>query len=362
VLDAADQGAEYALGALEGETNPDHDFSVMDEQALIDLALFIAEETMDYDQFVSEDKMAAGGDLAVGAELFVSECGGCHGLQGTALNFGDVSDPEYIAGLALGNPWEFAHKMRFGQPDQPGMTSAVDIGWTLDEQLAVLAFAQSLPTSSPVEGGLLYDKWWKALGADEPDGEQALWASQSTNEREGSDTWRCKECHGWDYRGSDGAYGSGSHYTGFVGVQDAGSMSAEDLAAWLVGATNPDHDFSGYLEGPQIDMLAAFLQGAPDTSEFINADKTVNGDPDNGKALYDAGCALCHGDDGQQINFGGADEPEYVGTLASGNPWEVFHKVSYGNPGSPMPSGVSLGWSFQDIADVVAYAQTLPAE
>jgi thiosulfate dehydrogenase len=24
-----------------------------------------------------------------------------------------------------------------------------------------------------------------------------LWASQSSNTRDGSTTWRCKECHGW---------------------------------------------------------------------------------------------------------------------------------------------------------------------
>jgi len=37
-----------------------------------------------------------------------------------------------------------------------------------------------------------------------------LWATQSSNTRSGKDTWRCKECHGWDYMGVDGAYGSGS--------------------------------------------------------------------------------------------------------------------------------------------------------
>ena len=36
--------------------------------------------------------------------------------------------------------------------------------------------------------------------------------------RAGADTWRCKECHGWDYAGKDGAYGSGDHRTGIVGV------------------------------------------------------------------------------------------------------------------------------------------------
>lgn len=81
-----------------------------------------------------------------------------------------------------------------------------------------------------VRGGLLYDKWW-AVGEEDdhehddheasgaaPEGDHPLWATQSTNERSGGDTWRCKECHGWDYKGADGAYGDGSHFTGFVGV------------------------------------------------------------------------------------------------------------------------------------------------
>ena len=66
----------------------------------------------------------------------------------------------------------------------------------------------------PIRGGLLYDKWWKPVGADAPEDDHPLWATQSTNERSGGDTWRCKECHGWDYQGADGAYGDGSHFTG----------------------------------------------------------------------------------------------------------------------------------------------------
>ncbi len=360
VAESAAAGAASVLGALKGETNPDHDFSaVMDEQALTDIALFIADETMDYDEFVGDDKLAIGGDLALGEELFGDTCTDCHGPGGTAINFGDSSDPEYIGGLARGNPWEFAHKMRFGQPDVPDMPSGIDNGWTVDEQLAVLAYAQSLPNPSLVTlGGVLYDKWWAALGVDAPEDDHPLWAIQSSNTRSGADTWRCKECHGWDYKGADGAYGSGSHFTGFTGV-----MGAEDIAGWLDGTANPDHDFSAFLGEEQIAMLTAFLQeGALDTSEFINDDKTVNGDPVRGEELFNAACGRCHGDDGTEINFGDEAEPEYLGTIAGDNPWEFFHKASFGQPGEHMPSGVNLGWSSQDIADVTAYAQSMPAE
>ena len=363
LFEAAGKGANYILGALKGETNPDHDFStVMDEQALVDLSLFLAEETIDYSQIIGEDKMAIGGDPVVGESLFVDTCGDCHGPQGLAINFKDEKGPEYIGGLAAGNPWEFTHKMRFGQPTEPDMPSAVDLGWTLEEQASVLAYAQSQPNSSPVtEGGILYDKWWKAIGADAPEGDHPLWATQDTNTRSGADTWRCKECHGWDYKGVEGAYGSGSHMTGFPGVLPAKNKSAEELVAAFTGGI-ADHDFSEYLNEDQINMLVAFIQNLPDVSEFINDDKSVNGDETNGKVLYNAGCSRCHGNDGTDIMFGDEADPEYIGTIASDNPWEFFHKASYGQPGEHMPSGLNFGWSLQDIADVLKYAQTLPTE
>jgi len=70
-----------------------------------------------------------------------------------------------------------------------------------------------------VKGGKLYDKWWKVNGGTEPTTDfNPVWASQTTNTRSGADTWRCKECHGWDYVGNLGRYSSGSHFTGFAGV------------------------------------------------------------------------------------------------------------------------------------------------
>jgi thiosulfate dehydrogenase len=52
----------------------------------------------------------------------------------------------------------------------------------------------------------LYDSWWTVTGTDRPTTDQPLWQTQTTNTRTGADTWRCKECHGWDYQGKDGAY------------------------------------------------------------------------------------------------------------------------------------------------------------
>ncbi|MDP2660197.1 MAG: hypothetical protein Q8R28_05670, partial [Dehalococcoidia bacterium] len=95
--------------------------------------------------------------------------------------------------------------------------------------LALVGVALALADPASVaKGGRLYDTWWKeAPGASAPTGDQPLWATQTTNTRKGTDTWRCKECHGWDYGGKDGAYGSGSHKTGFVGVSVAGAKKSQ---------------------------------------------------------------------------------------------------------------------------------------
>jgi len=357
--------ANEVLAIMQGSTNQYHDFSsVMDEQALTDLALFITQETIDYASLVAEDKMAVSSDTGLGESLYSDTCVECHGPEGLAINFGHlVTDLEYVSAIATGNPWEFLHKARFGQPGTD-MPSALDQGWSEEEQGALLAYAQTLPGENPAtQGGQLYDKWWGAMGADAPESNNPLWSTQSSNTREGGDTWRCKECHGWDYKGADGAYGSGSHFTGFAGVFGASESTAEELTAWLTGAVNSDHDFSAYGSDAELAMLVAFLQeGMTDMSVYINADKTVNGDAANGETLYTATCERCHGADGKAMNFGSDDDPEYLPDLASGNPWEAFHKIANGQPGKSMPSALNLGWSWQDIADLVAYIQTLFTE
>ena len=56
-------------------------------------------------------------------------------------------------------------------------------------------------------GGQLYDKWWEVIEAEEPKTTHPAYPAKG--EKKGSATWRCKECHGWDYKGVDGAYGKG---------------------------------------------------------------------------------------------------------------------------------------------------------
>ncbi|MBI2218173.1 MAG: cytochrome c [Candidatus Rokubacteria bacterium] len=228
--------------------------------------------------------------------------------------------------------------------------------------LANVAWAQAPSPASIATGGRLYDKWWKEVaGMKAPAGDHPVWALQTTNKRKGETTWRCKECHGWDYRGKDGIYGSGSHKTGFPGVLAAQANSVDQL---MKGFANPKHGFASVLNDATLTHLANFLKhGLVDLTPAIDrkTKKPVKADEARGKQLSVI-CAACHGADGKTRNFGKPDDPEYVGTVARENPWEFVHKVRFGQPGSdpPMPAGVEIGWSLQDVLDVLAYSQTLP--
>ena len=351
------------VAMLKGSTNPDHDFSTfMGEQDLTDLALFITQSLVDDDEFVTADG-ASRGDVSVGEDRYGEVCVYCHGPEGNAINFASLGEPEFLGHVAADNSWEFLHKVRFGQPGWP-MPSGIRSGWTDEDVANVLAYSQTFPTTAALSGGgPLYDKWWDAVGADAPEGDHPLWATQTTNTRSGEDTWRCKECHGWDYQGAEGAYGSGSHFTGFPGVLASAQLSVEELTAWLTGGLNADHDFSAYLGEAEVGALVTFLREETyDSAPYISSDGTVTGDPARGKVKFERTCSACHGVDGAELNFGSAEEPEYVGTIAVDNPWEFLHKDGFGHPGAPMPAGLALGYTLEDLANLLAYAQTLPVK
>lgn len=266
--------------------------------------------------------------------LLVSACQGGVGPQGSA----GAQGPEGAQGLA-------------GSAGPQGPT-----GKTPEEPKA--------STSSIVSGGAMYDKWWIAAeGAVEPTEDNPLWSLQSTNTRSGSTSWRCKECHGWDYKGKGGAYSSGSHYTGFPGTYDAYlTKNKAQLLDALTGGTDYRHDFSSVLSDAALDNMVDFLsEGLVNDTKYIDyaTKKVIGADLTNGKELFDGTCAACHGSNGRMLKF---DDVKVVGTLANDNPWETLHKIRFGHPGTPMPRTLELGWSTQDAVDVLGYAQTLPEE
>lgn len=322
-----------------------------------------------------------GTSLAATEDVNVTTCLQCH-----AAGTGDRAGKGVIAPLSLRDIVHPAHmysqwfKLHYGgncftchNVDGEGnwelLTEKVEVnekGVPDPDSLPIpgaIPIGAGTASGSESAGGRLYDKWWTEAGVDEPTSDQPLWSTQTTNTRSGGDTWRCKECHGWDYQGADGAYGSGSHFTGFPGVFDIQSESFETIVSIIDGSANPDHDFSA-MGSDAINDLANFLKsGLLDYSPMIDSETkaAIGGDIANGESLYTA-CSACHGPDGRAINFGDDEEPEYVATIALDNPWEFLHKVRAGQPGTAMPASMDSGWSVDDLLDLLAFSQTLPTE
>jgi hypothetical protein len=222
-------------------------------------------------------------------------------------------------------------------------------------------------TPSPddiIRGAQLYDNWYAVLGVDPPAGNMPIWNRQTTNTRSGGDTWRCNECHGWDYRGSQGEYKAGSHYTGFPDIWTlVQALTVEDIVNHLKGSLDPAHNFSSYLDDKSLTQLAYFLKfGIIDDSTYINPISLRVVDPNfsHGQELYQTTCLACHGEDGKKIVLRIEGIDEYLGNIANRDPWRFLHRTRFGVAGTNMPVGMSLGWLPADGRDILAYSQTLP--
>ena len=232
------------------------------------------------------------------------------------------------------------------------------------------------------EGGRIYDKWWTEMEIAKPETTHS--AYPASGKKTGADSWRCKECHGWDYRGQDGAYAKGSHYTGIKGISAYAGGDEERVLQILKDKT---HQYDQVMLEGALKTVARFVvHGQMDMGKYIDAQsKRANGNASKGKSLYRENCADCHKQDGRAFNFSSKPgEYEYIGTIANDNPWEALHKLRNGHPGAVMTmskmhgsGGMGMGmhrsWRVgdempamlpkldeQQQADLLTYLQRLP--
>jgi mono/diheme cytochrome c family protein len=219
----------------------------------------------------------------------------------------------------------------------------------------------SLP-GDPLAGARIYDNWMTALDLNALEGDHPLWATQESNTRSDDVTWRCKECHAWDYKGADGVNGPSSiRYTGFPSLTRAVGSSQEELLAWLDGTNNPDHNFLQFTNPNAVNDLAIFLRTMQvDLALLIDYESGLAlGNELAGESLYLNTCAECHGDSGRRIDFSSGGSPLYVADIAAVDPWRTVHVVRFGTAVGNMPGTEELGWSLSSVADLLAYAQSL---
>ena len=205
-------------------------------------------------------------------------------------------------------------------------------------------------------GGRIYDSWFHALDKPAPKNTHASYPKDS--HKKGATTWRCKECHAWDYKGNGGAYSKGSHFTGVKGLTQ---LVGADPNGIMAAVRDKTHNYTvEMIPDAALESLALFVtRGQHETDRYVDfATKRAKGSAPGGERIYQNVCAPCHGFDGKAINFKTDDNPEFIGTVASANPWEALHKIRNGHPGVPMPALRFL--PIQNLVDILAYVQTLP--
>lgn len=204
---------------------------------------------------------------------------------------------------------------------------------------------------SLAQGGKLYDKWYKVVKADKPANTHKSYPK--AGKKKGAATWRCKECHGWDAMGKDGAYAKGSHFTGIKGIT---GMAGADVSKIEAVLKDDIHGLKGLMDEKDFRDLALFVsKGQIDYDTYIDraTKNPKGGDKARGASYFQTICAGCHG-----VN--GTLPKDMKKTLAKqmGNPWEVMHKIQNGQPDEKMPALRAL--DMQVTVDIMAYLQTLP--
>lgn len=205
-----------------------------------------------------------------------------------------------------------------------------------------------------VTGGRLYDSWYEQLLLNPPESRHPSYPVDGP--ARGADTWRCVTCHGWDYRGSDGA--ATPHRMSeplFTGISGSAGASTDRIRAVLMDEV---HQFSEDLMSPRaLDALAAFVSaGQIDVDFIIDAkDRRARGTPKKGSQPFKTVCALCHGLQGDALPLESGGVRKTLGTVARFDPWRVLHKMRFGHPGAYMAGFAN--YSTSELGDILAYIQ-----
>jgi cytochrome c553 len=236
------------------------------------------------------------------------------------------------------------------------MSVAVASVVSVSAMLPIRLMADPGEDYSLARGGRLYDAWFKeSSDTKAPNIPNPAYPRNSNYYGKKSSDWRCKECHGWDYRGAEGAYRSGKHHTGIKGIRGKEGATMEEIIA-ILKDENHGYGNTTMKESDYLDLAMFVSKGQVDMEIFIDPKtKAAKGDTKKGKSYYQTLCVNCHGLDGKLD-----DQMPPVGKLASGNPWEVAHKLLNGQPHSEMPALRAL--ELQVTSDILTYSQTLPSE
>lgn len=320
---------------------------VMDRRDIEDVASFVANgQTPLMGRIEASGRVSA--EPAPAAPLYQTMCAICHGADGQLI----PSIPP-LGDLARDDPWQALHNIVNGHAG-----GAMPSLRTLDDGLilSTLAYLQRLPPrellASVSRGGRLYGNWSRETGRQPPAGPHPAYRGKLDDASDERGTWNCRECHGWDYLGKDGAFAAGRHATGTKGIT---SMVGADPAKVMAVLTNPTHRYGGLLSSRDLLDLANFVAaGQIDMYRLIDPKSgRIAGDGRRYEAHFQTMCATCHGRDGTMVRT-----MPPLGRVVNEQPWRAVHSVLNGHPGETMPPLRAL--PEQTMAGILAYTQGLP--
>lgn len=224
------------------------------------------------------------------------------------------------------------------------------------------------------KGGIMYDKFWSTeAGFDQSNAHLA-------NLNGKADFFRCKQCHGWDGLGSNGAYINRGPTTtrprvSGLNLYDLAKTKTSKELFDALKVTNGRRDISfdlstydpatNYTEGDKMPNLNQLLTDAQiwDIVKFMKEgmfdvkglyDATYTGTYPTGSAtfsnigkdgieatgnsIYAAKCASCHGASGTTLDL----EGKTLGNFARSKANEAQHKIKYGQLGSSMVGNFNM--------------------
>lgn len=317
---------------------------LMHESDLIDLANFVVRGQVDMAPMIASARGLKAG--ASGWEnMFATTCANCHGLDG-----GRQRGVPQLGDTARQQPSKVLHVIMNGHaggnmPALRAFGNGMAVG--------MLAYVQTLPSqnmaASVANGGRLYDDWQGATG-----NKQALphpaYPAKSYYAIAPSVTWRCKECHGADYKGVQGQYAKGIHFTGIKGIRAMAGADPDQIMGIL---RNKTHMFGAVMKYRDLQDLANFVsRGQVDMDLAIDPQARLGrGDAKRGEAFYQTICVGCHGRDGRFT------AKRFLGNRARLDPWESLHSMLNGHPDDNMPG--LREFDQKVVTDVLTYVQSM---
>jgi mono/diheme cytochrome c family protein len=343
-VSAREKTDPLAIAALLKDAN--HGYGeLLSELDRLDLGNFIASGQTDMRKLQTLALRSKPGQVA-SDKVYATVCANCHGLHGTRLRHVPP-----LGDSARQRPHEVLHVALNGHPggNMPALR-------TLGEETVakMLAYLQTLPSinlaASIANGGRLYDDWQVHTGGQRQALPHPAYPSTAYYANAASETWRCKECHGWDYKGNQGQYARGNHATGIKGVRTLVGVEPAKIMATLKSSK---HLFGAVLKHRDLQDLANFVSyGQIDMDALIDGRTGLSrGDASRGSAHYRTMCAGCHGLEG------GFVAKRHVGRVTREDPWHSVHNMLNGHPDDTMPALREIDPKV--ISDILAHMQTL---